>query len=129
MNEAEQDHIECRQSLSYNWIHRNYHMKQKSFCWEQVQSCYDVSYILYEPCTEERKKQKKIEMFSVSVRVNNWAQSHSHMLLSISENSYKEASLHLRAQRLVLTLIKIDDLTSSLNSLCIVIPHTVINLF
>ncbi len=41
---------------------------------------------------KKEEKQKKIEMFSVSVRVNNWAQSHSHMLLSIlSENSYKES--------------------------------------
>ncbi len=32
-------------------------------------------------------------------------------------------------QRLVLTLIKIYDLALLLNSLCIVIPHTVINLF
>jgi len=41
---------------------------------------------------KKEEKQKKIEMFSVSVRVNNWVQSHSHMLLSIlSENSYKES--------------------------------------
>ncbi len=56
MNEVKQDHIECKQSLSYNWIHRNYHMKQKSFCWEWVQLCYDVSYILYKPCMKERRE-------------------------------------------------------------------------
>ncbi len=59
MNEAEQGHIECKQSLSYNWIHRNYHTKQKSFCWEWVQSCYDVSYVLYKPCTKERREIKE----------------------------------------------------------------------
>jgi len=59
MNEAEQGHIECKQSLSYNWIHRNYHTKQKSFCWEWVQLCYDVSYVLYKPCTKERRETKE----------------------------------------------------------------------
>ncbi len=59
MNEAEQGHIECRQSLFYDWIHRNYHIKQKSFCWKWVQSCYDVSYILYEPHMKERRKTKE----------------------------------------------------------------------
>ena len=56
MNEAEQDHIECRQSLSYNWIHRNCCIKQKSFGWRQVQSYYDVDYILFKPHTEERRE-------------------------------------------------------------------------
>jgi len=56
MNEAEQDHIECRQSLSYDWIHRNYCTEQRSFCWEQVQSCYDVSYVLYKSHMKERRE-------------------------------------------------------------------------
>ncbi len=59
MNEAEWDHIECRQSLSYDWIYRNYHIKQRSFCWRWVQLCYDVSYVLYESCTEERRETKE----------------------------------------------------------------------
>ncbi len=67
MNEAEQDHIKYRQSLSYSWIYRNYHMKHWSFCWKQVQPCYDVSYVLYKSHTEERREQKKIEMFLTSM--------------------------------------------------------------
>jgi len=59
MNEAKQDHIECRQSLSYDWIYRNYHTKQRSFCWEWVQSCYDVSYVFYKSHTEERRETKE----------------------------------------------------------------------
>jgi hypothetical protein len=48
--------LNADRALSYNWIHRNYYMKQRSFCWEWVQSCYDVSYILYKPYTKERRE-------------------------------------------------------------------------
>jgi hypothetical protein len=42
-------------------------IKQKSFCWEWVQSCYDVSYVLYKPHTKKEEKQKKIEVFFISM--------------------------------------------------------------
>ncbi len=53
------------------------------------------------------------------------------MLLSmLSKNPYKKSFFaHEDSSELVLTLIKIYGLTLSSNSLCIVIPHTVINLF
>ncbi len=48
----------------------------------------------------------------------------------LSKNSYKKSFFaHEDSSELVLTSIKIYGLTLSLNSLYIVIPHTVINLF
>jgi hypothetical protein len=51
-------------------------------------------------------------------------------LSMLSENSYKKSFFaHEDSSELVLTSIKIYGFTLSSNSLCIVIPHTVINLF
>jgi len=53
------------------------------------------------------------------------------MLLSmLSKNSYKKSFFtHEDSSELVLTSIKIYGLALPSNSLCIIIPHTVINLF
>jgi len=48
----------------------------------------------------------------------------------LSKNPYKKSFFaHEDSSELVLTSTKIYGLALSLNSLCIVIPHTVINLF
>ncbi len=91
MNEAEQDHIEYKQSLSYDWIHRNYHMKQKSFCWEWVQSCYDVSYVLYKSHMKERREteedwgvldQHDQYQKSLNLTKEDWSENYTLWLLS-----------------------------------------------
>ena len=87
MNEAEWNYIECRQSLSYNWIYRNCCMKQKSIGWRWVQLYYDVSYVLFEPHTKKEEKQKKIEVFLTNIAdiervLTSWKKTDLRTILS-----------------------------------------------
>jgi hypothetical protein len=67
MNEAEQDHIECRQSLSYDWIHRNYHTEQKASAESEFNHVMMSAMFFTNLIQKKEEKQKKIEVFSVSM--------------------------------------------------------------
>jgi hypothetical protein len=67
MNEAEWDHIECRQSFSYNWIHRNYYIEQKASVESEFNHVMMSAMFFMNLIQKKEEKQKKIEVFSVSM--------------------------------------------------------------